>query len=65
MGMYTLGAISAIVMSLGMGFTIAITAALGTALRRKSSTGGDKYLKITDLLGVCTMFFAGLFLTLA
>lgn len=65
MGMIWLGVLSAVVMSLGMGFTIAITAALGTALRRKSASSGDKYLKIIDFIGVSVMFFAGLFLTLA
>jgi ABC-type nickel/cobalt efflux system permease component RcnA len=52
-------------MSLGMGFTIAISAALGTALRRKSATNGEKYLKIIDILGVLVMFLAGIFLILA
>jgi nickel/cobalt exporter len=65
MGMYLLGALSAVVMSLGMGLTIAITAALGTALRRKSASGGENYLKTIDILGVGVMFCAGLFLTLA
>jgi len=65
MGMVALGAVSAVVMSLGMGFTIAITAALGTALRRKSSTYGEKALKIIDILGVGIMLLAGIFLILA
>ncbi|MGE4473208.1 MAG: DUF1007 family protein [Sulfuricurvum sp.] len=65
MGMYALGAISAVVMSLGMGFTIAITAALGTALRRKSSNYGQKALKFIDIAGVCIMLAAGIFLLLA
>lgn len=65
MGMYTLGAISAIVMSLGMGLTIAITAAFGTALRRKSSSSGKNYLKIVDVLSVLVMFLAGVLLLFA
>jgi ABC-type nickel/cobalt efflux system permease component RcnA/ABC-type uncharacterized transport system substrate-binding protein len=65
MGMIWLGALSALIMSLGMGFTIAISAALGTALRRKSATNGEKYLKIIDILGVLVMFLAGIFLILA
>jgi nickel/cobalt transporter (NicO) family protein len=64
MGMYALGALSALVMSLGMGLTIALTAALGTALRRKSSSRGEKTLKIIDVLGVSTMLLAGVFLLL-
>jgi ABC-type nickel/cobalt efflux system permease component RcnA len=63
--MIWLGALSALIMSLGMGFTIAISAALGTALRRKSATNGEKYLKIIDILGVLVMFLAGIFLILA
>jgi nickel/cobalt transporter (NicO) family protein len=65
MGMYLLGALSAIVMSLGMGLTIAITATLGSALRRKSSFGGERALKIIDILGVSIMVLAGIFLLLA
>ena len=62
MGMYALGALSAVVMSLGMGLTIAITAALGTALRKKSSAYGQKALKSIDILGVSIMLLAGTFL---
>ena len=65
MGMIWLGVLSAIVMSLGMGLTIAITAALGTALRKKSSTYGEKVLKIIDILGVTIMLLAGAFLIFA
>ena len=65
MGMYALGALSALVMSLGMGLTIALTAALGTALRRKGISRGEKTLKIIDLLGVSIMLLAGIFLLLA
>lgn len=65
MGMIWLGVLSAIVMSLGMGLTIAITAALGTALRKKSSSYGEKALKIIDILGVAIMFSLGMFLMLA
>jgi len=62
MGMIWLGAVSAMVMSLGMGMTIAITAALGTALRKKGSSYGNKALKIIDILGVAIMFSASLLL---
>ncbi len=62
MGMYTLGIISAVVMSLGMGLTIAITALLGTALRRKR---GEKWIKAMDIIGVAVMLSAGAFLLLA
>ena len=65
MGMIWLGVLSAIVMSLGMGLTIAITATLGSALRKKSSTYGEKVLRIIDILGVTIMFIAGIFLILA
>jgi ABC-type nickel/cobalt efflux system permease component RcnA/ABC-type uncharacterized transport system substrate-binding protein len=65
MGMYLLGMMSAVTMSLGMGITIAITAMLGTALRKKSSLGGDKYLKWIDVLGVIIMFLAGCALLLS
>jgi nickel/cobalt exporter len=65
MGMVALGTVSAVTMSLGMGFTIAITAALGTTLRRKSSTYGEKALKIIDILGITVMFLASLLLILA
>lgn len=62
MGMYALGALSAVVMSLGMGLTIAITAVLGTALRKKSSAYGQKALTIIDIAGVSIMLLAGTFL---
>lgn len=65
MGMFWLGAISAVVMSLGMGLTIAITAALGTALRRKSSKGGETLLKYIDVLGVSIMLTVGVLLILS
>ncbi|MDD5053218.1 MAG: DUF1007 family protein [Sulfuricurvum sp.] len=65
MGMYLLGALSAIVMSLGMGLTIAITAAFGTALRHKGSAKGEKYLKTIDFLGVGIMLFAGIALVIS
>jgi ABC-type nickel/cobalt efflux system permease component RcnA len=65
MGMIWLGAVSAVVMSLGMGLTIAITAALGTALRKKSSSYGEKALKIIDILGVAIIFSASLLLIMA
>jgi ABC-type nickel/cobalt efflux system permease component RcnA len=64
MGMYALGALSAIVMSLGMGLTIAITAALGTALRRKSNSH-EKTLKFIDIAGLSVMFVAGCALLLS
>lgn len=59
MGIFWLGAVSAVVMSLGMGITIATTAALGTALRRKSSKVGDTILKYIDILGVSIMLILG------
>lgn len=65
MGMIWLGILSAVVMSLGMGLTIAITAVLGTALRRKSASGGKKYLKIIDILGVSIMLLAGIALAIS
>lgn len=65
MGMYTLGIVSAIVMSLGMGLTIALTAMFGTALRKKSAQKGEKVLKVVDILGVSIMMIAGVFLLLA
>lgn len=65
MGMIALGALSAVVMSLGMGLTIAITAALGTTLRRKSASGGVKYLRIIDILGVSIMIMVGCALALS
>jgi ABC-type nickel/cobalt efflux system permease component RcnA len=65
MGMFWLGAISAVVMSLGMGLTIAITAALGTALRKKSSTKGENLLRYIDILGVSIMLIVGVLLLLS
>lgn len=65
MGMYTLGIASAIVMSLGMGLTIALTAILGTALRKKSTQRGTKTLKIIEFAGVSVMLLAGFFLLFA
>jgi ABC-type nickel/cobalt efflux system permease component RcnA/ABC-type uncharacterized transport system substrate-binding protein len=65
MGMIWLGALSAVIMSLGMGLTIAITAALGTALRRKSNSYGEKVLKIIDIFGITIILLAGIFLMLA
>ncbi len=65
MGMFWLGAMSAVLMSLGMGMTIAITAALGTALRRKSSKLGDDLLKYIDILGVGIMLIVGVILLLS
>ncbi len=65
MGMTGLGILSAAVMSLGMGFTIALTAAVSTALRRKSASSGEKYLKIIDIAGVSILFMAGVFLIVA
>ncbi len=65
MGMVWLGVLSAIIMSLGMGLTIAITAALGTALRKKSSSYGEKGLKVIDISGVAIMLLAGVFLLMA
>jgi nickel/cobalt transporter (NicO) family protein len=62
MGMVALGVASAVTMSLGMGFTIALTAALGTALREKSGAYGKKALKITDILGLTVMFLAAMLL---
>lgn len=64
MGMYALGAISAVVMSLGMGITIAITAILGTALRQKSKAN-EKTLKVIDIIGVAVMLSAGIVLITA
>lgn len=65
MGMFWLGALSAVVMSLGMGLTIAITAALGTALRKKSSTKGENLLRYIDILGVSIMLIVGVLLLLS
>lgn len=65
LGMTGLGILSAVVMSLGMGLTIALTAAVSTAVRRKSASGGEKYLKIIDIFGVFVMLLAGMFLILA
>lgn len=65
MGMYLLGIMSAVVMSLGMGLTIALTAMLGTALRKKSTRTGEKTLKFIDIAGVSIMLLAGIFLLLA
>lgn len=62
MGMIWLGALSAVVMSLGMGLTIALTASLGTALRRRSGTFGEKALRTVDILGIGVMTLAGAFL---
>lgn len=62
MGAYLLGVLSAVVMSLGMGITIALTAVMGTALRRKSSSYGARMLQAVDILGVGVMIFAGTFL---
>lgn len=60
MGMYMLGLMSAVVMSLGMGLTIALSASVGTALRRKSSSAGERALKVVDILGVVIMLSAGI-----
>lgn len=65
MGLYTLGILSAIVMSLGMGLTIAITAIFGTALRKKSTQKGAKIVKIIDIAGVSIMIIAGSALALS
>ena len=65
MGMYTLGILSAVVMSLGMGLTIALTAMLGTALRKKSAQKGERIVKIIDISGVSIMLLAGAFLVVA
>lgn len=64
MGMYALGAISAVVMSLGMGFTIALTAALGTALRHKSKLHNQTF-KTIDIVSVAVMFAVGTLLITA
>lgn len=65
MGMFWLGAFSAVVMSLGMGLTIALIAAAGTALRKKSSSYGAKTLRFVDIGSVIVLFGAGLFLVMA
>jgi nickel/cobalt transporter (NicO) family protein len=65
MGMFWLGALSALVMSLGMGLTIALIAVAGTALRKKSSSYGDKTLRFVDIGSVIIMFGAGVFLVMA
>lgn len=65
MGMVKLGILSAVVMSLGMGLTIALTAAVSTAVRHKSASSGAKYLKIVDILGVGVMIVAGALLALS
>ncbi|MDP2078032.1 MAG: DUF1007 family protein [Sulfuricurvum sp.] len=65
MGMFWLGAVSAVVMSLGMGLTIAITAALGTALRKKSSTKGESLLRYIDIFGVSIILIVGILLLLS
>lgn len=65
MGMVWLGVLSAVVMSIGMGLTIAITASLGTALRRKSFSKGKTALKIIDITGVSIMIIAGCALALS
>lgn len=59
LGMYTLGFMSAVVMSLGMGLTIALTAMLGTALRNNGARAGKRVLKILDIGGVSVMLLAG------
>jgi len=45
---------------LGMGLTIALSASVGTALRRKSSSAGERALKVVDILGVVIMLSAGI-----
>lgn len=65
MEMFWLGALSAVVMSLGMGLTIALTAAAGTALRKKSRSYGERVLRFVDIGSVVIMFAAGTFLLFA
>lgn len=65
MEMVGLGILSAVLMSLGMGLTIALTATVSTAIRRKSASSGEKYLKIIDILGVGVMITAGTILALS
>lgn len=65
MGIYSLGIASAVVMSLGMGITIALTAIFGTALRKKSMQKGTKIVKIIDIAGVGIMIIAGCVLALS
>ncbi|MBD3806112.1 DUF1007 family protein [Sulfuricurvum sp.] len=65
MGIIGLGVLSAIVMSVGMGLTIALMAAMSTAVRRKSASNGAKYLKFIDILGVGIMIVAGTILALS
>ncbi|KIM11485.1 MAG: hypothetical protein KU37_04555 [Sulfuricurvum sp. PC08-66] len=64
MGIGWLGAVGGMVMSLGMGITIAVTAMASTLLRRKSSQRGVKLLKIIDIGSVGVMMVAGIALFL-
>lgn len=65
MGLYLLGFASAMVMSLGMGITIAMTAVLSTKVKRSARVMGTKAIKIIEYGSLVIMGGLGLFLLFA
>ncbi|MDX1295540.1 MAG: DUF1007 family protein [Sulfurimonadaceae bacterium] len=65
MGLYLLGFASALIMSLGMGVTIALTAVLSTRVKRSARVMGTKAVKIIEFGSLAVMGGLGLFLLFA
>ncbi len=65
MGLYLTGLASAVVMSLGMGMTIALTAVIGTKARRSARKMGTAALKTVEFGSLFVMAAMGVLLLLA
>jgi ABC-type nickel/cobalt efflux system permease component RcnA/ABC-type uncharacterized transport system substrate-binding protein len=65
MGLYLVGFASAVVMSLGMGATIALTALLSTRAKRSTQQLGSRMIKLVEYGSLAVMASLGLFLLFA
>jgi ABC-type nickel/cobalt efflux system permease component RcnA len=65
MSLYILGFASAVIMSLGMGVTIALTAVISTKVKRSARIMGSKAIKIIEFGSLAVMGGLGLFLLFA
>lgn len=65
MGLYLIGFVSAIVMSLGMGLTVALTAIISTKAKRSARRMGSRAVKTVEYGSLVVMAVLGVFLLFA
>jgi ABC-type nickel/cobalt efflux system permease component RcnA len=62
LGLFYIGLLSALSMSLGMGFVIALTAVISTKVRKATNSRFSRFLVLLDFGAVATIIVLGLIL---